>query len=63
MPICAYLFFATGVNQFVRLPLISENVNELPLGETSLNKQPVLEGHITVLGFPGAHLYRDRGIP
>ncbi len=61
MPICAYLFFATGVNQFQRLPIISENVNELPLGASSLNKQPVLEGHITVLGFPGGHLYRDRG--
>ncbi len=61
MPICAYLFFATGVNQFQRLPIISENVNELPIGETSLGKQPVLEGRITVLGFPGAHLYKDRG--
>ncbi len=61
MPICAYLFFATGVNQFQRLPIISENVNELPVGETSLGKQPVLEGRITVLGFPGAHLYKDRG--
>ncbi|MGS4346538.1 hypothetical protein ACKUSY_13260 [Myroides odoratus] len=61
MPICAYLFFATGVNQFQRLPIISENVNELPIGETSLGKQPVLEGRITVVGFPGAHLYKDRG--
>lgn len=61
MPICAYLFFATGVNQFQRLPIISENVNELPIGETSLGKQPVLEGRITVLGFPGGHLYKDRG--
>ncbi|MGG5506557.1 MULTISPECIES: hypothetical protein [unclassified Myroides] len=61
MPICAYLFFATGVNQFQRLPIISENVNELPIGETSLGRQPVLEGRITVLGFPGAHLYKDRG--
>ncbi|WP_413511675.1 hypothetical protein [Myroides odoratus] len=61
MPICAYLFFASGVNQFVRLPVISEQVNELPQGETSLDKPAILEGRITVLGFPGAHLYRDRG--
>ncbi|WP_233269322.1 hypothetical protein [Myroides phaeus] len=61
MPICAYLFFATGVNQFVRLPVITEGVNELPIGKTSLNKQPKLEGKITVLGFPGGHLFRDRG--
>lgn len=61
MPICAYLFFATGVNHFVRLPIITEGVNELPIGKTSLNKQPVLEGKITVLGFPGAHIFGDRG--
>lgn len=61
MPICVYLFFATGVNHFQRLPIITENVAELPIGTTSLGKQPVLEGKITVLGFPGGHLYRDRG--
>lgn len=61
MPICAYLFFATGVNQFQRLPIISENVNELPLGETSLGKQPVLKDKITILGFPGKDLLADKG--
>ncbi|WP_254050240.1 hypothetical protein [Myroides sp. N17-2] len=61
MPICAYLFFATGVNQFKRLPIITEGVNDLPKGKDLLNKNPTLNGKITVLGFPGAHLYRDRG--
>ncbi|MTG96833.1 hypothetical protein GJV76_01520 [Myroides sp. BIT-d1] len=61
MPICAYLFFATGVNQFERLPVISEGVNEFPKGESFLGGQPTLEGKITVLGFPGAHLFKDRG--
>ncbi|MDR0228395.1 MAG: hypothetical protein LBI72_04950 [Flavobacteriaceae bacterium] len=61
MPICAYLFFATGVNQFQRLPIISEQVGELPDGHTSLNKQPKLQGKITILGFPGTTLFDNRG--
>ncbi|MDM1347453.1 hypothetical protein HX017_10825 [Myroides marinus] len=61
MPICAYLFFATGVNQFKRLPVITEEVNDLPKGKDFLNKNPSLNGKITVLGFPGAHLFKDKG--
>ncbi|MDR2221974.1 MAG: DUF2156 domain-containing protein [Flavobacteriaceae bacterium] len=61
MPICAYLFFATGVNQFQRLPIITENVDEIPVGNTSLNKQPALKGKITILGFPGTTLFDNRG--
>lgn len=61
MPISAYLFFATGVNQFQRLPIISEGISELPQGSTSLGNTPKLEGKITVLGFPGAHLLQDKG--
>lgn len=61
MPICTYLFFATGVNQFQRLPVITENVNELPDGVTSLDKQPKFENRITVLGFPGKDLFVNRG--
>lgn len=61
MPICAYLFFATGVNQFKRLPVITEGVNDLPKGQDLLNKNPTLNGKITVIGFPGAHLFKDKG--
>lgn len=61
MPICAYLFFATGVNQFKRLPVITEGVNDLPKGKDILNKNPTLNGKITVIGFPGAHLFKDKG--
>lgn len=61
MPICAYLFFATGVNHFVPLPVITEHVAELPDGESSLGTRPKLKGKITVIGFPGAELFKDRG--
>lgn len=61
MPICAYLFFASGVNQFKRLPIITENINDLPVGKTYLDKQPILKDKITILGFPGTTLFDDRG--
>lgn len=61
MPISAYLFFATGVNNFSKLPIITEQVSELPIGESSLGKQPRLEGKITVVGFLGTDLFKNRG--
>ncbi len=61
MPISAYLFFATGVNNFSRLPVITEKVNELPLGESSLGVQPKLKDKITVVGFLGTDLFKNRG--
>lgn len=61
MPICAYLFFATGVNQFAKLPTLTEKVNELPEGKTWSGKPIVLKDKITVIGFPGRDMFRDRG--
>ncbi len=61
MPIATYLFFATGVNQFQRLPVITENVNELPDAKSSLGNQPKFENKITILGFPGSDLFVNRG--
>ena len=29
LPIVAYLFFASGVNNFGKLPVLTENVNEI----------------------------------
>lgn len=61
MPICAYLFFATGVNHFERLPVITHQIDDLPSGHTLLGNEPTLDGRISVIGFPGAHLFADRG--
>ncbi|WP_430614007.1 hypothetical protein [Flavobacterium sp. JP2137] len=61
MPICAYLFFATGVNQFAQLPTLTVGVNELPEGKTWSGNPIVLKDKITVIGFPGFDMFRDRG--
>ena len=52
-PILAYVFFASGVNNFMRLPVLTENVKELE-GFYDLEGAPVyLKDKITVLMFLG----------
>lgn len=53
LPITIYLFFATGVNNFGKLPVLVNNVHELQ-GFVDLEGNPVqLENKITILGFFG----------
>ena len=53
LPISIYLFFAMGVNNFVKLPIVSENVAELS-GFVNLEGEKIhLEDRITVLLFFG----------
>jgi hypothetical protein len=47
-PLGVYLFFASGVNHFAKLPVLTQNVEEI--GEYSDTQ---FKGHITVLGFFG----------
>lgn len=55
-PLVAYLFFASGVNKFGRLPVLTENVAELPLGSGV-----TLQDKITILGFLGNNLGERSG--
>lgn len=60
LPIVAYLFFASGVNSFTKLPTITESVSELPEWE-SLNGESVkLQDKITVLGFMGTEVLPNK---
>jgi len=47
-PLGVYLFFASGVNHFAKLPVLTQNVEEI--GEYSDTQ---FKGYITVLGFFG----------
>lgn len=51
-PIVAYLFFASGVTNFGRLPVLTESVAEID----KLDEEERLEGKITVLGYLGYDL-------
>lgn len=60
-PIVAYLFFATGVNHYTKLPVITEKLPELG-NWASDGHQPVkLAGKITILGFAGLDIIKHRG--
>ena len=49
LPLVVYMFFASGVTNFGRLPILTEQVGELDVfaGDAQF------EGKITILGFPG----------
>jgi hypothetical protein len=61
LPIVAYLFFASGVNSFTKLPVITSKIPDL--GEwKSLNGEKVsLNNKITILGFSGTEILKNRG--
>ncbi len=53
LPITAYIFFASGVNNFGRLPILTHSVSEIYQFKTLNGSQIVLQDRITVLGFFG----------
>ena len=61
LPIVAYLFFASGVNSFSKLPVITTNVSELGGWKSSNDKSVKLASKITILGFSGTDVYEKRG--
>jgi hypothetical protein len=61
LPICAYLFFSSGVNNFAKLPTLTPNVPEMTSWK-SLDGKPVsLKEKITILGFPGTEILKEKG--
>lgn len=52
LPLVAYLFFASGVNNFGRLPIMTEAVEELPENESAV----VLANKISIVGYLGSDL-------
>ena len=54
-PLVVYLFFASGKNNFAKLPVLTSGVNELPLKPNSKDSLQ-LKNKITVLGYWGGDL-------
>ncbi len=62
LPIVAYLFFASGINSFTKLPVLTSNINDFDPNWKSLSHQKVLlNDKITVLGFAGFDILKNRG--
>lgn len=61
LPIVAYLFFASGVNSFTKLPTITPKVADFGNWKSLRGDVVRLDGKITVLGFSGINLLANRG--
>ncbi len=55
-PIVIYLFFASGVNNFAKLPVLTEEVKEINNWTTLRNNSIELTNRITILGFWGSDI-------
>jgi hypothetical protein len=58
LPIVAYLFFASGINNFGRLPTLTENIEDI----AHIDGNVILQDKITILGFLGSDLENKKGI-
>jgi hypothetical protein len=61
LPIVAYLFFASGVNSFTKLPVITPKIADFGNWKSLDGKKVSLDKKITVLGFSGSQILNDRG--
>lgn len=61
LPIVAYLFFASGVNSFAKLPVVTPNVKELSQWESLSGEKVQLTDKITILGFTGTDVLYNKG--
>ncbi|MNK70988.1 hypothetical protein D3C87_904280 [compost metagenome] len=61
LPIVAYLFFASGVNSFTTLPVITPKVADFGNWNSLNGKKISLDKKITVLGFAGTNILANRG--
>lgn len=53
LPLVAYLFFASGVNNFAKLPVLNSQLSSLEEFNSYGDSIMSFEDNITILGFPG----------
>jgi hypothetical protein len=61
LPILAYLFFASGVNNFVKLPVLKKEIPDVALFQSLDSLPKTLTGKITVMGFVGEDILYNKG--
>lgn len=61
LPIVAYLFFASGVNGFSTLPVITPKTADFGDWKSLEGQKVSLDGKITILGFGGFDILKNRG--
>jgi len=60
-PLVVYLFFASGINNFARLPILTENVPEISHWATLNGSTNQFDGMISIVGFWGSDLELRKG--
>ena len=55
-PIVVYLFFATGINNFAKLPILQKSIAEISEWETLSGKNIQFKNNISIIGFWGDDL-------
>ena len=61
LPIVAYLFFASGVNSFAKLPTITKAIPDVNNWKSIDGKLVSLTNKITILGFTGNNVLKNKG--
>ena len=61
LPIVAYLFFASGVNTFSKLPTLTSKIPELGNWNASSSEKIKLQNKITILSFGGFDILKNKG--
>lgn len=61
LPITAYLFFASGKNNFAKLPVLTENVQDITAFESNTGDPISFKDHISVVAFFGSDLENIKG--
>ncbi|BDB53926.1 hypothetical protein GENT5_02310 [Flavobacterium ammoniigenes] len=61
LPIVAYLFFASGVNSYTKLPIITSKTADFGNWKSLSGNKVSLDGKVTILGFGGTELLKNRG--
>ena len=60
LPITIYIFFASGKDNFAKLPVLIQSVSELVEFKTIDGASVEFKDHITVLGFFGTKIEKPR---
>jgi len=55
-PIVVYLFFASGINNFAKLPILQKNIADIAEWQTLSGNNVQLENNISIIGFWGDDL-------
>ncbi|WP_025740992.1 membrane protein [Aquimarina pacifica] len=61
LPLVAYLFFASGVHNFSKLPVLNDQIGDLNNFEALSDEQVMFKDKISVLGFLGNDIFNKQG--